>query len=81
MGALLSCMQRADDPSLPLTFPSLQPSAETKSKPKNDDHRTLANILLQISVKSNQTEKPKYQKLKDVQLEITNERNQNIQTR
>lgn len=34
MGALLSCMQRADNPSLPLTFPSLQPSTEAKSKPK-----------------------------------------------
>ncbi|KAJ1426792.1 O-acyltransferase, WSD1, N-terminal [Sesbania bispinosa] len=26
MGALLSCLQRADDPSLPLSFPSLKPS-------------------------------------------------------
>ncbi|XP_057527343.1 wax ester synthase/diacylglycerol acyltransferase 4-like [Amaranthus tricolor] len=30
MGALLSCMQRADNPSIPLTFPSIQPSSETK---------------------------------------------------
>ncbi|CAK9149502.1 unnamed protein product [Ilex paraguariensis] len=32
IGALLSCMQRADNPSLPLTFPSRQSS----SKPKRD---------------------------------------------
>lgn len=32
MGALLSCLQRADDPSLPLSFPSLKPS---KSEPSN----------------------------------------------
>ncbi|XP_065875399.1 wax ester synthase/diacylglycerol acyltransferase 4-like [Euphorbia lathyris] len=31
MGALLSCLQRVDNPSLPLTFPSLRfPSKETK---------------------------------------------------
>ncbi|KAK7295345.1 hypothetical protein RJT34_18252 [Clitoria ternatea] len=30
VGALLSCLQRADDPSLPLSFPSLRPSATTK---------------------------------------------------
>ncbi|CAK9149499.1 unnamed protein product, partial [Ilex paraguariensis] len=32
IGALLSCMQRADNPSLPLTFPSCQSS----SKPRHD---------------------------------------------
>ncbi|KAL2925995.1 O-acyltransferase WSD1 [Bienertia sinuspersici] len=32
MGVLLSCMQRADNPSLALTFPSLQSSSEAKSK-------------------------------------------------
>ncbi|BAT83384.1 hypothetical protein VIGAN_04052400 [Vigna angularis var. angularis] len=34
VGALLSCLQRSDDPSLPLSFPSLRPSkpqASTKS--------------------------------------------------
>ncbi|QHO09289.1 O-acyltransferase [Arachis hypogaea] len=32
MGALLSCLQRADDPSLPLSFPTLKPSnQESKS--------------------------------------------------
>ncbi|XP_052177298.1 wax ester synthase/diacylglycerol acyltransferase 4-like isoform X2 [Diospyros lotus] len=30
MGALLSCLQRADDPSLPLTFPSLQSNSKEK---------------------------------------------------
>ncbi|KAL9243807.1 hypothetical protein vseg_017649 [Gypsophila vaccaria] len=34
MGALLSCLQRADDPSLPLTFPSLQPSSVGHTTPK-----------------------------------------------
>ncbi|CAJ2668952.1 wax ester synthase/diacylglycerol acyltransferase 11-like [Trifolium pratense] len=32
MGALLSCLQRADDPSLPLSFPTLKPS---KLEPSN----------------------------------------------
>ncbi|XP_057435972.1 wax ester synthase/diacylglycerol acyltransferase 5-like [Lotus japonicus] len=33
MGALLSCLQRVDDPSLPLSFPSLKPSkTESLSK-------------------------------------------------
>ncbi|CAK8540624.1 unnamed protein product [Lathyrus sativus] len=31
MGALLSCLQRADDPSLPLSFPSLKPSKSDAS--------------------------------------------------
>lgn len=31
MGALLSCVQRADNPSLPLTFPSTRSSSEVKS--------------------------------------------------
>ncbi|KAF7819685.1 O-acyltransferase WSD1-like [Senna tora] len=31
MGALLSCLQRADDPSLPLTFPSLKKSSSKSS--------------------------------------------------
>ena len=31
MGALLSCLERADNPSLPLTFPSLQPSSTAKT--------------------------------------------------
>ncbi|KAJ1415392.1 O-acyltransferase, WSD1, N-terminal [Sesbania bispinosa] len=36
MGALLSCLQRADDPSLPLTFPSLRPSnPESSSSTKS----------------------------------------------
>ncbi|KMT02390.1 hypothetical protein BVRB_9g205030 [Beta vulgaris subsp. vulgaris] len=36
MGALLSCMQRADNPSMPLTFPTLQPTSKTNSKPVDD---------------------------------------------
>lgn len=35
MGALLSCMQREDNPSIPLTFPSFQPSSE-KTKRMDD---------------------------------------------
>ncbi|KAG5095916.1 hypothetical protein JHK84_051504 [Glycine max] len=31
VGALLSCLQRADDPSLPLSFPSLRPSKPQSS--------------------------------------------------
>lgn len=31
MGALLSCLERADNPSLPLTFPSFQPSSTAKT--------------------------------------------------
>ncbi|KAL2330001.1 hypothetical protein Fmac_017582 [Flemingia macrophylla] len=31
IGALLSCLQRADDPSLPLSFPSLRPSKPESS--------------------------------------------------
>lgn len=31
MGALLSCVQRADNPSLPITFPSTRSSTEVKS--------------------------------------------------
>ncbi|XP_029126623.1 O-acyltransferase WSD1-like [Cajanus cajan] len=31
VGALLSCLQRADDPSLPLSFPSLRPSKPESS--------------------------------------------------
>ncbi|KAI9118758.1 hypothetical protein K1719_010203 [Acacia pycnantha] len=32
MGALLSCLQRADHPSLPLSFPSLKPSKSVNNK-------------------------------------------------
>ncbi|KAL1819769.1 hypothetical protein ACET3Z_014638 [Daucus carota] len=35
MGALLSCLQRADNPSLPLTFPSRQSSSKTNAKNSN----------------------------------------------
>ncbi|KZV37508.1 hypothetical protein F511_42987 [Dorcoceras hygrometricum] len=33
MGALLSCLQRADDPSVPLTFPALNRIKEVKTTP------------------------------------------------
>ncbi|TQD75019.1 hypothetical protein C1H46_039459 [Malus baccata] len=46
MGALLSCLQRADNPSLPLTFPSLLPS-ETKSE--NIMTKTISSLLSTIS--------------------------------
>ena len=35
MGALLSCLQRADNPSLPLTFPSLRSSKLNKNQEKS----------------------------------------------
>ncbi|KAL5143563.1 O-acyltransferase WSD1 [Glycine soja] len=35
MGALLSCLQRADDPSLPLSFPSLKQSKQEPSSTKS----------------------------------------------
>ncbi|XP_020977665.1 O-acyltransferase WSD1 [Arachis ipaensis] len=34
MGALLSCLQRADDPSLPLSFPTLKPSKQESKSTK-----------------------------------------------
>lgn len=42
MGALLSCLQRVDSPSLPLTFPSRQSNSSTK--PKND----IKNIFKRV---------------------------------
>jgi len=36
MGALLSCLQRVDNPSLPLTFPSIQ--SHTNKDGKNFKH-------------------------------------------
>ncbi|XP_013456651.3 O-acyltransferase WSD1 [Medicago truncatula] len=35
MGALLSCLQRADDPSLPLSFPSKRPQLDSKYAKKS----------------------------------------------
>ncbi|XP_011001806.1 PREDICTED: O-acyltransferase WSD1-like [Populus euphratica] len=43
MGALLSCLQRADNPSLPLTLPSVQPRVDTSG-----DHRTIFKTVPQI---------------------------------
>ncbi|KAF8413866.1 hypothetical protein HHK36_001860 [Tetracentron sinense] len=42
MGALFSCLQRADDPSLPLTFPSSRPVS------KSDNHNNIFKIVPQI---------------------------------
>nr|GEV26538.1 O-acyltransferase WSD1-like [Tanacetum cinerariifolium] len=35
MGALLSCLQRADNPSLPLTFPNIKKSPKVDNEPKS----------------------------------------------
>ncbi|GKC64775.1 O-acyltransferase WSD1-like protein [Tanacetum coccineum] len=35
MGALLSCLQRADNPSLPLTFPNIKNSSKVDNEPKS----------------------------------------------
>ncbi|KAF9663131.1 hypothetical protein SADUNF_Sadunf17G0006500 [Salix dunnii] len=43
MGALLSCLQRADNPSLPLTLPSVQPRADT-----DGDHGTIFKTVPKI---------------------------------
>jgi hypothetical protein len=43
MGALLSCLQRADNPSLPLTLPSVQPRVDTSG-----DHRTIFKTVSKI---------------------------------
>ena len=40
MGALLSCLQRADNPSLPLTFPNFQ-----KSSKADNELKSLINAL------------------------------------
>ncbi|MED6158340.1 hypothetical protein PIB30_031862 [Stylosanthes scabra] len=38
MGALLSCLQRADDPSLPLSFPILKPSKNNNNNNNKDSN-------------------------------------------
>ncbi|KAJ6425279.1 hypothetical protein OIU84_025949 [Salix udensis] len=43
MGALLSCLQRADNPSLPLTLLSVQPRVDTSG-----DHRTIFKTVPKI---------------------------------
>ncbi|KAM7495101.1 hypothetical protein LguiB_029710 [Lonicera macranthoides] len=45
MGALLSCLQRADDPSLPLTFPSFGASAKLDS----EEHSIFRGVPQAIS--------------------------------
>lgn len=44
MGALLSCLQRADNPSLPLTLPSVRPRADTDG----GDHGTIFKTVPKI---------------------------------
>ncbi|XP_028807846.1 O-acyltransferase WSD1-like [Neltuma alba] len=45
MGALLSCLHRADDPSIPLSFPSRKPSSEpVQSHRKNFFQRLISAI-------------------------------------
>ncbi|KAK4368948.1 hypothetical protein RND71_012740 [Anisodus tanguticus] len=44
MGALLSCLQRVDDPSLPLTFPSRQRSNLTNSNKNRGFIRTFKSV-------------------------------------
>ncbi|KAB5520016.1 hypothetical protein DKX38_024335 [Salix brachista] len=43
MGALLSCLQRVDNPSLPLTLLSVQPRVDTSG-----DHRTIFKTVPKI---------------------------------
>ncbi|KAL9379565.1 hypothetical protein Peur_028047 [Populus x canadensis] len=43
VGALLSCLQRADNPSLPLTLPSVQPRVDTSG-----DHGTILKTVPKI---------------------------------
>ncbi|XVE92745.1 hypothetical protein REPUB_Repub01dG0126100 [Reevesia pubescens] len=47
MGALLSCLQRAENPSVPLTFPSLSftPNNLSQSQMSNSIFRTIPNVL------------------------------------
>ncbi|XP_059663165.1 wax ester synthase/diacylglycerol acyltransferase 11-like [Cornus florida] len=47
MGALLSCLQRADNPSLPLTFPSCQSNTKLKGK-VNTIFRFVPRVLAGI---------------------------------
>ena len=52
MGALLSCLQRADDPSIPLSFPSRKPSSEeeaVQSSGKNRFKRLISAISSSFS--------------------------------
>lgn len=44
MGALLSCLQRADDPSVPLTFPALSRNTEIKTSTGGGFIRNLSTI-------------------------------------
>ncbi|KAL4348289.1 hypothetical protein GQ457_17G005470 [Hibiscus cannabinus] len=46
MGALLSCLQRADNPTVPLTFPSLGPAPTPKlSLESNNVFKNIPNVI------------------------------------
>ncbi|PIN14799.1 hypothetical protein CDL12_12573 [Handroanthus impetiginosus] len=45
MGALLSCLQRADNPEIPLTFPTLNHKGQTRDNGNMGFSRTLPRIL------------------------------------
>ncbi|XP_050366074.1 wax ester synthase/diacylglycerol acyltransferase 2-like [Argentina anserina] len=49
MGALLSCLQRADNPSLPLTFPSRRRSQSRNNKNGNFVTKVLSSVSNTIS--------------------------------
>ena len=44
LGALLSCLKRVENPSVPLTFPSLS-SAPNLSRQSNNIFRNMSNVL------------------------------------
>ncbi|KAL1363047.1 hypothetical protein HN51_011246 [Arachis hypogaea] len=48
MGALLSCLQRADDPSLPLSFPSKTPAAAKASESSGNAKKCMLKRLPSI---------------------------------
>ncbi|XP_054811801.1 wax ester synthase/diacylglycerol acyltransferase 4-like isoform X1 [Prosopis cineraria] len=45
MGALLSCLHRADDPSIPLSFPSRKPSEPVQSSTRQNVFRRLLSVI------------------------------------
>ncbi|EEF44413.1 conserved hypothetical protein [Ricinus communis] len=46
MGALLSCLQRADNPSIPLSFPSAQLHTQTQGNTNNNIGRNIVTKIL-----------------------------------
>ncbi|XVE49943.1 hypothetical protein DITRI_Ditri01bG0122600 [Diplodiscus trichospermus] len=45
MGALLSCLQRSENPSVPLTFPALSFAPNHESRKSNSIFRNMTNVL------------------------------------